>query len=164
MLRVAQFKAISSNVAHMTGAVPLICITYEPRHEKTCFCHMRTTKAQISLRIRAVWSAPLLLAARIIEYLIFLNAKFKTLASFCGCAGRFESSLVTNPEDRFSRDKAHIVHDTLRLIFKLNLKQAKKSLWISILLKHLSHITRKPIFASCNQVRLKPACSATETS
>ena len=28
--------------------------TSEPRHEKTCFCHMRTTKAQISLRIRAV--------------------------------------------------------------------------------------------------------------
>ena len=26
----------------------------EPRHENTCFCHMRTTKAQISLRIRAV--------------------------------------------------------------------------------------------------------------
>ena len=29
--------------------------TCEPRHEKTCFCHMRTTKAQISL--------PLLFAA-----------------------------------------------------------------------------------------------------
>ena len=28
--------------------------------EKTCFSHMRTTKVQISLRIRAVWSAPLL--------------------------------------------------------------------------------------------------------
>ena len=26
----------------------------EPRHEKTYFCPMRTTKAQISLRIRAV--------------------------------------------------------------------------------------------------------------
>ena len=26
----------------------------ETRHEKTCFCHMRTTKVQISLRIRAV--------------------------------------------------------------------------------------------------------------
>ena len=26
----------------------------EPCQEKTCFCHMRTTKAQISLRIRAV--------------------------------------------------------------------------------------------------------------
>ena len=29
------------------------CIT-DLRHEKTCFCHVRTTKAQISLRIRAV--------------------------------------------------------------------------------------------------------------
>ena len=34
----------------------------EPRHEKTCLCYMRTTKAQISLHIRAVWSAPLLFA------------------------------------------------------------------------------------------------------
>ena len=34
----------------------------ELRHEKTCFSHMRTTKVQISLRIRAVWSAPLLFA------------------------------------------------------------------------------------------------------
>ena len=32
----------------------------EPRHEKTCFSHMRTTKVQISLCIHAVWSAPLL--------------------------------------------------------------------------------------------------------
>ena len=28
----------------------------EPCHEKTCFSHMWTTKVQISLRIRAVWS------------------------------------------------------------------------------------------------------------
>ena len=27
---------------------------FEPYHEKTCFCHMRTTNAQISVRIRAV--------------------------------------------------------------------------------------------------------------
>ena len=26
----------------------------EPHHEKTCLCHMRTTKAQNSLRIHAV--------------------------------------------------------------------------------------------------------------
>ena len=37
--------------------------SFEPRHEKTCFCHMRITKVQISLRIRAVWSAPLLFTA-----------------------------------------------------------------------------------------------------
>ena len=30
----------------------------------------------------------------------------KPLASFCGCAGRFETYLVENPEDRFSRDVA----------------------------------------------------------
>ena len=35
----------------------------ETCHEKTCICHMRTTKAQISLRICAVWSAPLLFVA-----------------------------------------------------------------------------------------------------
>ena len=27
---------------------------YEPQHEKTCLCHTPTTKAQISLCIRAV--------------------------------------------------------------------------------------------------------------
>ena len=29
-------------------------LLYEPRHEKTCLCHMRPAKARISLRIRAV--------------------------------------------------------------------------------------------------------------
>ena len=35
----------------------------EPHHEKTCLCHMRTTKAQVSLLIHAVWPAPLLFTA-----------------------------------------------------------------------------------------------------
>ena len=52
-------------------------ISNEPRHDKTCFCHMRTTKSQISLRIR--W------------------------------AGQFESYLVANPEDRFSREVAQVI-------------------------------------------------------
>ena len=33
---------------------------------------------------------------------------FKPLPSFCGCAGQFESYLVANPKDRFSRDKAQM--------------------------------------------------------
>ena len=33
---------------------------------------------------------------------------FKPLLSFCGCADRFVSYLVANPEDRFSRDEAQI--------------------------------------------------------
>ena len=28
----------------------------------------------------------------------------------------------------------------------------------------MSHVTTKPIFGVCDQLRLKPACSATETS
>ena len=31
-----------------------LAFSFEPRYEKTCFCHMLTTKTQISLRIRAV--------------------------------------------------------------------------------------------------------------
>ena len=42
---------------------------------------------------------------------------FKTLASFCGCAGRFESYLVENPEERFSRDEAHIMLIFLKWLF-----------------------------------------------
>ena len=52
-------------------------LTYEPCHDKTCFCHMRTTKAQISLHIRAVWSAPLLFTAWIVEYLYLPQPKFQ---------------------------------------------------------------------------------------
>ena len=37
--------------------------TYQPCHDKTSLCHMQTTKVQISLLIRTVWSAPLLFAA-----------------------------------------------------------------------------------------------------
>ena len=41
-------------------AFNLCCFILEPHHEKTCFYHMRTTKAQIRLRR---WSAPLLFTA-----------------------------------------------------------------------------------------------------
>ena len=53
------------------------CFQYVLRHEKTCLCHIWTTNAQISLRIRAVWSAPLLFTAWIISYLYLLNPEFQ---------------------------------------------------------------------------------------
>ena len=52
--------------------------SYEPRHEKTCVCHMRTTNAHINLRIRAVWSAPLLFECTIYMY-ILANSKMSRL-------------------------------------------------------------------------------------
>ena len=33
----------------------------------------------------------------------------------------------------------------------------------AMVLRHTSHIMRKPVFVVCDQIRLKPACSATET-
>ena len=38
--------------------------------------------------------------------LVSISKHCKPLASFCGCEGRFESYLVENTEDRFSRDLA----------------------------------------------------------
>ena len=78
---------------------------------------MRTTKAQISLRIRAVWSAPLLFAAWIVQYhyLLFCQND-KTLASLISWAGRFESRRVTNPKYRFSHELAQLKHALTYLI------------------------------------------------
>ena len=46
------------------------------------------------------------------------SRRFKTLANFCGCAGRFESYLVKNPEDKFSRDKTRLVQVSAFCILK----------------------------------------------
>ena len=35
---------------------------------------------------------------------------FKLLACFCDCTGQFVSDLVGNPEDRFSRVEAQMIH------------------------------------------------------
>ena len=70
--------------------------------QETCLCHMQTTKTQISLHIGTVWSAPLLFAN---TYTCWLN--FSRLAGLHSRANWFESYLVVNPKERFSRDVAH---------------------------------------------------------
>ena len=42
---------------------------------------------------------------RWLDSIIPLLVKYKSLASLCSWAGRFEYYLVANPEDRFSRDE-----------------------------------------------------------
>ena len=70
MLAFASSKIIETLKTGTYLAISLLLIlsvfSFEPYHDKTCFCQMRTTKAQISLRIRAVWSAPLLFGAWIV--------------------------------------------------------------------------------------------------
>ena len=48
------------NIKNFRPLLNIRHILSEPRHDKTCFYHMRTTNEKISLRIRAVWSASLL--------------------------------------------------------------------------------------------------------
>ena len=77
---------------------------------KPVFGGLPTTKAQTSLCIRAVWSAPLLFAYKKVSYLDVLWAKFQD--EFLACLGSwgdwFETRFVRNPEDRFSRSEAHM--------------------------------------------------------
>ena len=77
--------------------------TNEPRHEKICCCHMQTTKAQISLISTFIIGCLDSIVPLVSIY------KFKPPASLCSWASQFESTLVGNPEDRFSRDEAQIV-------------------------------------------------------
>ena len=55
-----------------------------------------------------IWSGILWISKRSNIYTCYIQS-LKILACFCGCAGRFVSYLVANPEDRFSRDEAHII-------------------------------------------------------
>ena len=54
---------------------------------KRVFRHMRTAKAQISLRIRAVRSGPSLSAIRIIGYYIMFKCRAIARMKLCACAG-----------------------------------------------------------------------------
>ena len=74
-------------------------VVYEPRREKTGFFAYAKTKTQISFAV----------TAKLISAFVFaIPLLSKPLAIFCGCAVRFVSDQVGNPEDRFSHNEAHI--------------------------------------------------------
>ena len=70
---------------------------------KPVLSYMRTTKAQISLRIRGVIST---CVVHCLDSIIPILSRL--LASFWSWATWFESHLVGNPEHRFFYDVAHI--------------------------------------------------------
>ena len=71
---------------------------------KHVFGHMRTAKAQISLRVRAVWSGPSLSANRFIGYYRMFEWRAKARMTLCACAGWSESVHVAHVECTFSID------------------------------------------------------------
>ena len=83
-------------------------IIYEPRHKKTCFAlceQQRRRSACASTQSDQHLCCSL---CRWYNTCSCYVLNFNTLANFCSCAGRFESYMVTNPEDRFSGDEAQL--------------------------------------------------------
>ena len=77
-------------------------VSFEPDHEKTCLCHMRITKALISLISTFVVAGRYNTVSTCYIYLLY-SRSFKTLASLCVWAGRFESYLIPTPRRRVLR-------------------------------------------------------------
>ena len=92
---------------------------------KPVFGGLWTTKAQTSLHIRAVWSVPLSFVYSKVSYLDLLRTIFHFLPSLCSWADWFESCFVGNPEDRFSRDEAHIWPNNFLKYYTLFCKQCR---------------------------------------
>ena len=74
---------------------------------KNLLCHVRATKMQISLRIRAVWSASLLFAPWIVQFLYILYTKVQLLLDSVAEQAGLSLTWSQTSEDRFSRDVAH---------------------------------------------------------
>ena len=143
---------------------------------KPIFGELRTTKAQTSLRIHAVWSAPMLFA-----YWKVSHQNFTNLASLCSWAGWFGYDLVRSPEDRFSSIVAQIrnilkiknnnffmVPFYMKLAIKNNvfLVKTRKSSGQLMRFWYLLHgpWCKKILFGDSERVIPKPACSATGTT
>ena len=74
---------------------------------KRVLCHMQTTKAQISLRIHAVWSAPFVVHC--VDSVMSLVSVTKISSLMLAAVAEQASLSLTwseTPEDMFSHDKA----------------------------------------------------------
>ena len=80
--------------------------SYGSRPEKIWLCSMRTIKAQTSLRIRAVWSAPLLFIFSKEVWHHLIQAKFSIIVSIFSWADSFERFTFLKPLRPVSRIEA----------------------------------------------------------
>ena len=93
---------ITSTTTNCHQIIQLLFLTFEPCHEKTYFCHMRTTMWQISLCI-----CPF--AVRCPDSIIPLVSISKISSLYLASVAAQAGLSVTKPEDRFSRDEAHFI-------------------------------------------------------
>ena len=86
----------------------LYLLSFEPRHENLFMSYADNKGADKPAHPRSLISAFVVRCLDSIIPLVSISPNFKPLSSFCSCTCRFESTLVTNPEDRFSRDETHL--------------------------------------------------------
>ena len=95
-------------------------------HDQTCLCYMRTTKTQISLRIRAVYSAPLMFAAWIVAISVIPRTLLASVTEQAGLSLTW--SHIT---------EGRIVHHSLDFIETTEYKELKYA-------KQISRLMTKP--------------------
>ena len=107
---------------------------------------MRSVMAQASLHIRAVSPEPSLFAHTIYESWGSFKQRAGDLAPLDSYACVFEGTQDT------------------KVSFPVSWLIGRCEVQIENSLLEMSLVTRKPVLGVCDQVRLKPACSADETS
>ena len=119
---------------------------------------IRPATVQASLRIRAVLPEPPLLAHTSSESRGTFRQKARSLAPLNGWACAVKICHDRMLEDTNSLDAPQIAEATNLIM--------SSTVWHYEThdAKQLSHVTRKPVFGISDQVRLKLACSAIETS
>ena len=133
--------------------------------------HRRPAKAKASLRICAVSPEPLLFAHMNYSRRR-IRQKIRHLAPLDGCAGVFEEWIYWGQKVPKSRELARMLWGTYSSTYRWvcpATPEASVLLQIVLILlkknqRYMSLVARKPVFGMFDQVRLKPACSATETS
>ena len=102
-------------------------------------------KTQISLGIHPVWSESPLCAQRVVKDPSFLHADSEDWSDWVDAQADLSLCWAHIPFCLFCHETAHL----------------DKTSGLTV---QRSHVTRKPVFGVCDQVRLKPVCYATETS
>ena len=71
-------------------------------------------QAQISCAVIAQLISAFVVAARIVQFLLYLSLKFQDIDFCCDCTGRFVSDLVGNPNCWFLRIWAHFFSNSFQ--------------------------------------------------
>ena len=109
---------------------------------KRVFGHMRTAKAQVSLRIRTIWSGPSLSANRIIGYYRMFEWRAKIQMILCAYAGWSEPA-------HFAHVRRHIFASRDPLIMYICLLEFNSVGW------NLKLIVKKTPHKNINDVTVK---------